>query len=54
MELDNAVDVLWQNKIYAETGMGCTGPVVMVSEEDIEDAQKLLSSMDMLQRQNQC
>lgn len=43
MELDNAVDVLWQNKIYAETGMGCTGPVVMVSEEDIEDAQKLLT-----------
>jgi len=28
--------------IYAESGMGCTGPVIRVSEEDLEEAMKLL------------
>jgi len=34
LELDNAVRVLWAAGIYAESGMGCTGPIVMVSPED--------------------
>lgn len=44
MELDDAVSVLWKNGIYAESGMGCTGPIVMVNEEKLQDAIKALSS----------
>ncbi len=43
MELEDAVKVLWKNKIYAESGMGCTGPIVMVSEEKLEKAIKILA-----------
>ncbi|MGL5346535.1 MAG: glycine/sarcosine/betaine reductase complex component C subunit alpha [Peptostreptococcaceae bacterium] len=32
MDLDDAVNVLWKNGIYAESGMGCTGPIVLVNE----------------------
>ncbi|HLR36002.1 MAG TPA: glycine/sarcosine/betaine reductase complex component C subunit alpha [Tissierellales bacterium] len=42
MELEDAVQVLWKNKIYAESGMGCTGPVVMVNEERLEKATNVL------------
>ena len=34
LELENAVRVLWAAGIYAESGMGCTGPIVMVSPDD--------------------
>lgn len=44
MELDDAVNVLWKNGIYAESGMGCTGPIVMVNEEKLQDAIKALST----------
>ncbi|MDD4675604.1 MAG: glycine/sarcosine/betaine reductase complex component C subunit alpha, partial [Syntrophaceticus schinkii] len=29
MEIEDAVQVLWKEKIYAESGMGCTGPIIM-------------------------
>ena len=38
MQLEEATQKLWSLGIYAETGMGCTGPVVMVSPEDEERA----------------
>jgi glycine reductase len=38
MELDDAVSVLWENQIYAESGMGCTGPIVMVNERNLKEA----------------
>ena len=44
MELDDAVTVLWKNNIYAESGMGCTGPIVMVNEERLSDALKALAA----------
>ena len=31
-DIEDAVAALWQENIYAMSGMGCTGPVVMVSE----------------------
>ncbi len=34
--------VLWKAGIYAETGMGCTGPLVMMSEANHEKAVELL------------
>lgn len=44
MELDDAVNVLWENGIYAEAGMGCTGPIVMVNEDKLCISIKILSS----------
>ena len=43
MELEDAVQVLWKEKIYAESGMGCTGPIVMVNEEKVSEALKILA-----------
>ncbi|GAB6137201.1 glycine/sarcosine/betaine reductase complex component C subunit alpha [Halanaerobaculum tunisiense] len=42
LTLDDAVHALWQEDIYAESGMGCTGPVVMVASEDEEEAMEVL------------
>lgn len=42
LDLDDAVNVLWREKIYAQSGMGCTGPVVMVSESNSEKALEIL------------
>ena len=42
MELEDAVQVLWKAGIYAESGMGCTGPLVMMSEANYERAMELL------------
>lgn len=43
MELEDAVQALWREKIYAESGMGCTGPIVMVHEDNVNSAIKVLS-----------
>ncbi|WP_027702343.1 glycine/sarcosine/betaine reductase complex component C subunit alpha [Metaclostridioides mangenotii] len=32
MDLEDAVSELWKSGIYAESGMGCTGPIVLVNE----------------------
>jgi len=40
LELEDMVKLLWSHGIYAESGMGCTGPVIRVSEEDLEEAMK--------------
>lgn len=32
MDLEDAVSELWKNGIYAESGMGCTGPIVLVND----------------------
>ena len=42
MDLEDAVQVLWKAGIYAESGMGCTGPLVMMSEANYERAMELL------------
>jgi len=42
MEIEDAVRLLWKEKIYAESGMGCTGPVIMIAPEDKERALQLL------------
>jgi glycine reductase len=38
MDLEDAVRALWKEEIYAESGMGCTGPIVLVSEAKIGNA----------------
>lgn len=42
LELDDAVSSLWKEKIYATSGMGCTGPIVMVANEDLDKAKDIL------------
>lgn len=54
LDLDNAVEVLWSNKVYAETGMGCTGPVIMVAEEDLEKSKKFLAEKGYVAKESEC
>ncbi len=41
-DLDDAVDLLMSNGIYAESGMGCTGPIILVSDNNTEKAKNIL------------
>lgn len=38
LDMEHAVKTLWKENIYAETAMGCTGPVVRVRMADREEA----------------
>lgn len=42
MDLEDAVQALWKEGIYAESGMGCTGPLVMMSEANHAKAEEIL------------
>lgn len=42
MDLDDAVKVLWKMGVYAESGMGCTGPIVLVSDANKDKAVQAL------------
>ena len=42
MDLEDAVKALWKEGIYAESGMGCTGPLVMMSEANEAKAREIL------------
>lgn len=44
MDLEDAVKVLWKAGIYAESGMGCTGPIVKMSEANHAKAEELLKA----------
>ncbi len=48
MDIEDAVQSLWKEKIYAESGMGCTGPIIMVAPEDKDNAVKTLKEQDYL------
>lgn len=41
-DLEDAAEALFREGIYAECGMGCTGPIVMMSPENKERAEKIL------------
>lgn len=43
MDIEDAAACLWKESIYAETGMGCTGPVVLVSEANEEKSRVILT-----------
>lgn len=43
MDIDNAVKALWKEGIYAEGGMGCTGPIVQISEANKDKAVAILT-----------
>ena len=44
IDIENACKVLWKAHIYAEAGMGCTGPVILLAGEDAEKARELLTA----------
>ena len=48
MDLEDAVTALWKEDIYAESGMGCTGPIVRVSEARLEAARAALVKAEYL------
>lgn len=48
LELEDACKVLWKQNIYCESGMGCTGPVILVSEEDKIKSINVLKKMNYL------
>lgn len=48
IDLDDAAASLWAEDIYAETGMGCTGPVILVSEANAEKARGILAKNEYI------
>ncbi|GLG91404.1 MULTISPECIES: glycine/sarcosine/betaine reductase complex component C subunit alpha [Clostridia] len=42
MDLEDAVRALWKIEVYAESGMGCTGPIIRVSEANLAKAEEEL------------
>lgn len=42
LELEDACKALWKENIYSESGMGCTGPIVLVGEEEGSKAEEIL------------
>jgi len=49
MDLEDGVQVLWKKGIYAESGMGCTGPIILVSERNLEKAGEELKKEGFIQ-----
>jgi len=43
-DLDDAVTLLKSKGVYAESGMGCTGPVVLVNDKKHEAALEILKA----------
>lgn len=49
LELEDACKVLWKEGIYAESGMGCTGPIILVGEDEGEKAIEVLKKAEYVQ-----
>ena len=48
IEIEDACKELWKAGIYAESGMGCTGPVVMVSDGDHKKSVEILRAANFI------
>jgi hypothetical protein len=48
LELEDACKCLWKQEIYSESGMGCTGPVVLVPEEYGSIATQILKKAEFM------
>jgi len=42
-DLEDGVTALWKAGIYAQSGMGCTGPIILVSDANLEKAREILT-----------
>ncbi|MFN2339914.1 MAG: glycine/sarcosine/betaine reductase complex component C subunit alpha [Halanaerobium sp.] len=49
LEIEAAKESLWKKDIYAETGMGCSGPVILVAEADEAAAREELKSAGFIE-----
>ncbi|NFQ01439.1 glycine reductase [Clostridium sporogenes] len=43
MDIEDAQKVLWKKEVYAESGMGCTGPVIKVNDKNYDKAVEILT-----------
>ena len=48
MDLEDATKVLWKHGIYAENGMGCTGPIILVNKVNKDKAKEILKAEGLL------
>jgi len=48
LDIENAVACLWRAGLYAESAMGCTGPVVKVPRDALEAAKDRLRSFNFI------
>lgn len=46
LEIEDACQKLWKENIYAETGMGCTGPIVLVTDANADKAREILGMQE--------
>jgi len=51
MDLEDAVKVLWKHDVYAESGMGCTGPIILVNDSKINEAIKILQDSEYIAKE---
>lgn len=51
MDLEDAVKALWKKGIYAESGMGCTGPIILVNESITNVAIKILADAEFVSKE---
>ena len=51
MDLEDAVKLLWKNSVYAESGMGCTGPIILVNEANTDAAIKILQDNEFIAKE---
>ena len=49
MDLEDGVQALWKIGVYAESGMGCTGPIILVSDANKEKAEAELKKTGYIQ-----
>jgi hypothetical protein len=54
MDLEDAVKLLWKNGVYAESGMGCTGPIILVNEANTDTAIKVLQDNEFIAKEKTC
>ncbi|WP_034601544.1 glycine/sarcosine/betaine reductase complex component C subunit alpha [Clostridiisalibacter paucivorans] len=52
MELEDAVKELLNEGIYAESGMGCTGPIIMVNDQKLIKATEILNNKGYTAKDN--
>ncbi len=48
LDLEDAVKALWKQGVYAESGMGCTGPIILVNTEKEELATNILKDSSLI------
>lgn len=48
MDLDNAALELMRSGIYAEAGMGCTGPIILISKSNFNNATSILKNKEFI------